>query len=225
MNQNETVKLLQNLLFSENKPEQLRPLDIALLTYLIVRQTEDHFIHDSQLTLANRLGCERKAIADSIKRLDALGWIVSKKSWQWNEKTQRKTRSIGKTVALSVNVAKLPQALDRSKHSGPSPEAVRLAADHTKFLVGLGLSARQHKNFEGQQQHAAQRLIEEMGSYEFALDLLNFSDYDDRHRSAVRKSLYEVRTRLRVIRPAYDAACAERDADAAAAAATVPVAG
>ncbi len=106
-------------------------MDIALLTYLIVRQTEDHYINDSQLTLANRLGCERKTIADSIKRLDGLGWIVSKKPWQWSEKTQRKTRSIGKTVGLSVNLDKLPQAQDRAKHSLPGPDAVKLAAKHT----------------------------------------------------------------------------------------------
>jgi hypothetical protein len=121
------VARLQNLLFSENKPEQLRPLDIALVTYLILRQTEDHYINDSQLTLANRLACERKAIADSIKRLDGFGWIVSKAPWQWNKNTKQKTRSIGKTVALSVNLAKLPQAKDRATHSRPSADAVRMA--------------------------------------------------------------------------------------------------
>ena len=77
----------------------------------ILRQTEDHFISDSQLTLANRLGCERKAIAESIKRLNDLGWIVSKAQWQWSEKTKRKTRSIGKTVGLSVNLDKLKYPL------------------------------------------------------------------------------------------------------------------
>src|ERR1039457_5278855 len=91
------VARLENLLFSENKPPELRPVDIALLTYLIVRQTEDHFINDGQLTLASRLGCKRKAIADSIKRLNGLGWITSKAHWQWSDKTKRKTKSIGTT--------------------------------------------------------------------------------------------------------------------------------
>jgi hypothetical protein len=73
MTAKETVPLLQNLFFSENKPETLRPVDLALLTYLFLRQTEDHYIHDSQLTLAKRLGCERQAIGDSVKRLDGSG--------------------------------------------------------------------------------------------------------------------------------------------------------
>ena len=151
------VARLQNLYFSENKPTELIPLDILLLTYLILRQTEDHFINDSQLTLANRLGCERKAVAKSIKRLSDLGWIVSKASWQWSEKTKRKTRSIGKTVALSVNLDKLPQAKDKTKHSRPSPEAVMLANKHTALLIKLGLGKKQHKTFDRLQENAAQQ--------------------------------------------------------------------
>ena len=73
MNQRSTIALLQNLYFSESKPAELRPIDLALLTYLVLRQTEDHFIFDSQLTLADRLGCKRDAIADSVKRLEGLG--------------------------------------------------------------------------------------------------------------------------------------------------------
>jgi hypothetical protein len=55
MNQKSTITLLQSLYSSESKPPELRPVDVALLTYLVLRQTEDHFVYDSQLTLANRL--------------------------------------------------------------------------------------------------------------------------------------------------------------------------
>jgi hypothetical protein len=70
MNHKSTITMLQNLFFSETKPAELKPVDLSLLTYLILRRAEDHYIHDSQLTLANRLGCERQAIRDGIGRLD-----------------------------------------------------------------------------------------------------------------------------------------------------------
>lgn len=201
-----TVALLQNLFFSENKPAELRPLDLALLTYLILRQTEDHSIFDSKLTLANRLGCERKAIADSIKRLNRLGWIVSRAPLQWSPNTKRRTRSIGKTVALSLNLAKLPKSADKAKHSQPSPEAVTLAGKHTAHLIKSSLRKKQHKHFDRQQEHAAQRLIERMGGYEEARSLVNFALQDERFQNAARKSLYELRTRLSTLKRAYDAA-------------------
>ena len=199
------VAHLQNLYFSENKPTELIPLDILLLSYLILRQTEDHFVYDSQLTLANRLGCERKAVAKSIKRLNDMGWIVSTVPRNWNEKTQRNTRSIGKTVGLSVNLEKFPQPKDKAKHSSPSPDAVKLAANHTEFLKQLGVSTK-YKHFGRQQEQAAQRLIEKLGDFQAVVDLIQFAIEDQRFRSAAYKSLYEIRTRLPTIKSAYDAA-------------------
>lgn len=208
MNQKETVKVLQNLLFSEPKPAKLRPVDIALISYLILRQTEDHYIFDSHLTLADRLGCERRTIADSITRLSAMGWITTRKPCQWNEKTKRKTRAIGKTVGLSVVLDKLPQAGDKPKRSRPSPEAVSLAANHTAFLKQLGVSTT-YKRFGSQQQYAAQRLIDELGSSEVVEDLIQFAIDDQRFRSAAYKSLYEIRSRISAIKTAYvSAKCA-----------------
>ena len=181
-------------------------MDLALLAYLLLRQTEDHFINDSQLTLAQRLGCERRTIADSIKRLSELGWIVNKPSYQWNEKTQRKTRSIGKTAGLAINLEKLPKPVDKAKHASPSRDAVNLAARHTEFLKREGSNIRQ-KNFGRQQEHAAQRLIESMGGdFEKAVALVNFAIHDQRFRRTARKSLYEIRTRLQAIKLAQDAA-------------------
>ena len=81
-----------------------------------------------QLTVANRLGCERMSIADSVKRLsDHLGWIFVKEPWQWNGTTKRKTRGIGWTDGLSVNMSELPMSTDRQcKHPQSSLEAIKL---------------------------------------------------------------------------------------------------
>jgi len=199
------VARLQNLLFSEDKPAELLPLDILLLTYLVLRQTEDHYIYDSHLTLADRLGCERKAVAKSIRRLSGLGWIANTVPRSWSEKTKRNTRVIGKTSGLSVNLEKLPQAKDKTKHSSPSPDAVKLAAEHSILVTSLG-HKRQHKGFSKQQEHAAQRLLDKLGGYELTVNLIQFAIDDERFRSAAYKSLYELRSRISTIKAAFDSA-------------------
>ena len=219
MNRNQTVNLLQNLLFSENKPPQLRPVDLLLLTYLVVRQTEDHFIYDSHLTLASRLGCERGTIADSIKRLSGIGWITTEEPWQWNPNTKRKTRSIGKTVGLSINLDKLPRAQDKTPHPRPSPDALDLAKWHTALLIKNGVGGKtRYKTFDQQQQYAAQRLIDKLGDR--VSDVLDFALNDPRHQKKGRTSLYQVRAKLPAIMRDFEAA-----ADCATASGPVPVAG
>lgn len=202
------LALLQNLLFSENKPPELRPVDMCLLMYLILRQTEDHYIYDSHLTLASRLGCERRTIADSIKRLSGMGWIATEEPWQWNAKTQRKTRTIGKTVGLSVNLDQLPQAKDKAKHPPPSPDAVDLARWHTSLLIrnNLGRKTR-YKTFDRQQQYAAQRLIDDLGIDNVSA-VIEFVLTDKRHQKTGYTSLYRIRAKLRAIKHDYAAYCA-----------------
>ena len=202
------VSHLQNLYFSENKPTELRPVDVALLTYLILRQTEDHYIYDSHLTIANRLECERRTIADSIKRLSGMGWITTEKAWQWNENTKRRTRVIGKTGGLSINLDKLPQAKDKAKHTSPSPDAIELAKWHTALLIKNGLGRKiRYKTFDQQQQYAAQRLIDALGNdINKVSDVLNFVLNDPRHQKDGYSSLYRVRAKLRAIIRDFEAA-------------------
>jgi len=211
MNHKLTITLLQNLHFSEDKPDALKPIDLSLLTYLILRQTEDHFIYDSQLTLAERLGCKRDAIAASIEPLEALGWIVCMRPFDWNPKTRRKTRTIGGTVGAGRQPGKI--AKERFKHSQPSPDALELAARHTKFLASY--RTKQPKNFRRQQEHAAQRIIDALGSFDEAVLVVNFGASDVRFQKAVLKSLYEVRKRLPAIKSAYDAAQSSAPAEVA----------
>jgi hypothetical protein len=210
MTSTETLTILRNLYFSENKPKELRPIDVVLLSYLVLRQTEDHYITDSQLTLAARLGCERRAIADSVKRLVQLDLIVTKKPYSFSEKTKRKTRKIGAPSGLSINIDNFPTSADRARHSAPSPDAVNLANRHTALLIKHGFSKRAHKNFDRQQEHAAQRLIDATGGFNQALTLLKFSLLDKRFEKAAEKSLYEIRARLPKIKAAYDAAQAAK---------------
>jgi len=200
-----TLTTLHNLYFSESKPEELQPLDLALTTYLVLRQTDDHFIYDSQDTLAERLGCERKAVARSIDRLVQAGWITTKQPLHFNEKTKRTTRALARTVGLAVDPDRLPQYEDRAtRPSVISDNAKHLAAQHTAGLIEMGKS-RHPKNFAAMQERAAQRLFDELGDYNTVAAIFNFAAEDPRFVSATQTSLYEVRRRLSAIRKAYAA--------------------
>ena len=57
--------------FYMQKPEGLRPLDLAVFTYWFVGGLTA--VCDSHETIAMRLGCGRKAVGRSIRRLNAVG--------------------------------------------------------------------------------------------------------------------------------------------------------
>lgn len=195
-----TLTRLRDLFYSETKPKELTPLDLSLLTYLILRQSEDHFIRDSQDTLAARLGCTRNTVAASIKRLESLKWITVQRPTDWNEKTHRSSRAIYQTLGLSVNLDKLPVTGDRAKRSAISEDAIDLAAQHTLIVIssrGQSKHSRSPVRFNRFQQNAAQRLIDELGSYDAAAEVVNFAAYDSTgHRKAASTSLYAIRQRL-----------------------------
>jgi len=75
------VESLLNLYSSEDQPQpsNLQPIDIAFVTYLILRRTHDHEIFDSQFTIGQRLKSDRRAVARSLARLKAAGWIGIRK--------------------------------------------------------------------------------------------------------------------------------------------------
>lgn len=192
---------LRNLYFSESKPEELQPIDVALLTYLLLRETEDHFITDSQETLAARLGCERGAIRRSLDRLEKLRWVTVKKSFDWNDKTRRKTRGIFGSSGLSVNLEKLPKLADRATRNEPSPDAIDLADGYTAWVVSNVPSRYKSlpKRWHAQQRYAAQRLIENAGSVETAEVLVNFALNHPAHQAAARASLSAIRRKFGAI--------------------------
>lgn len=194
------IARLQDLYFSESKPEDLTPIDVALLTYLILRQADDHFVYDSQETLGARLGCDRRTVARSIERLAKLKWLTVEQAWDFNEKNRRKTRAMYAPSGLSVNLDELPT--DRARRSAPSEDAKNLAGQHTAVLVQSGVGNRYKRTprrFERHQEHAAQRLIDEVG-YDAIVDILNFALESREHQKAALTSLYAIRQRLKRIR-------------------------
>jgi hypothetical protein len=64
-------------MYSENKPAELRPVDIALLTYLILRQTEDHYINDSQPNFTHPSTLTTSLITIIALRTSGIGLTVA----------------------------------------------------------------------------------------------------------------------------------------------------
>jgi hypothetical protein len=93
-----TVDVLQRLIFSEEKPSKLLPIDLVIMTYLVLRRCEDHEIFDSQLTIAERTCTEWKAVGRSLKRLQKVGWVTVT------------YRGRGRTKAIAINLDTFPAA-------------------------------------------------------------------------------------------------------------------
>ena len=201
---------LRDLYFSERKPKDLTPTDMALLTYLLLRESEDHFIFDSQETIGARLGCDRRTVAKSIERLETLGWPTVNEQWEWNPKKRRKTRAMYAPSGLSVNLDRLPASGDRATRNKPSDDAKDLAAQHGAILVQNGVGSRYKRSprrFTTHQEQAAQRLIDECGSSpEAAAETFNFALNHPAHKKAALTSLYAVRRRLGRIREDMESA-------------------
>jgi DNA-binding MarR family transcriptional regulator len=209
------IQRLHNLYFSENKPKKITPTDVALVTYLLLRQSEDHFIRDTQETLGARLGCDRRTIARSIKRLKELGWLIVEQPWEFNPTNHRKTRTMYAPLGLSVNLDKLP--IDRARRSAPGEEAKDLAMKHSGVLLRRGVGnryKRSPKRWKSHQEAAAQRLIDETGSKIAAVNVVNFALKHPDHKKAAHTSLYHIRRRLGRIQADMEAAAASKAAAA-----------
>lgn len=211
-----TLTILHNLYFSENKPETLQPLDLALATYLLLRQTEDHFIWDSQDTLATRLGCDRGTIKRAIDRLVAAGWVLTKAQTRFSEKTKRTTRAMGKTVGLAINLDGLPDYDDRATRPAVSEDAKELARRHTAFLDHGRKPRRRHKGFGAMQGRAAQRLLDDWGDLETVRKIFNWAKDDPRFEKAAHRSLYEFRRRSKAIWRAWQVQLSQSAAESPA---------
>jgi DNA-binding MarR family transcriptional regulator len=143
-----TIDVLQRLYFSESKPKQLKPIDLSVLSYLILRRTADHNIYDSQQTIAERLGSERKAVASSLARLQKLGWVTVG------------GRGNGRSNAISIHLDGLPAA--QPIRAKITQDAKLLAFKYQQALSKMG-RRKFPKNWAVRQAPSAQRVLTKCG--------------------------------------------------------------
>lgn len=172
-----TVETLQRLLFSEEKPASLTPVDIAILTYLVLRRSLDHEIIDSEGTLALRLGCERKTIGESIARLKKIEWI------------EAAHRGVGRSKGLSLRLDKFPAA--QPVRAVITQDAKKLALLYYKALKQNDPKRRFTKNWLPRQCPSAQRILTlSGGDLALARARLSFAVNHPKFRLRAQLSLY-----------------------------------
>jgi hypothetical protein len=171
-----TIDVLKKLFFSDDKPSTIAPVDMGVLAYLILRRSVDHEVYDSYLTIAERLGTDRKTVARSLERLDKLGWASFG------------GRGIGRTKALTVNAEKLPAA-----------QAVRAKVTQAaktltwRYMEGLKKTGRSRfpKNWHTRQFPSAQRILTNCGGdIELAARLISHGLSNPKYKNRTGTSLY-----------------------------------
>jgi len=117
----ELLHLLRTFLSAEDKPSEVLPIDLLLVTRLLLQGSDEQATYLSQATLATQLKCGDDAIAQSQKRLEKLGWLsVSRRKHQ------------GRTNRCVVLDEKLPAADLRKPVV--SPEAKQIAVSYYRWL-------------------------------------------------------------------------------------------
>lgn len=187
-----TVEVLQRLLFSEDKPSKLTPLDVAVLSYLVLRRCQDHEIFDSQFTLATRLCAETKAVARSLKRLALLKWITLI------------NRGKGRTKGVALNVDKFPAL--QPVRDRITDEARWLAREYVKELVKVEPRRIFPKGWVDRQFPSAQRILTACGGdVQLAYSMMGFAFMNRDLMKRARKSIYNLLTIWPMVTRAYKA--------------------
>jgi DNA-binding MarR family transcriptional regulator len=173
-----TVDVLQRLFFSETKPKNLKPIDISILGYLILRRCADHEIVDSHLTVAERVCSDRQTVARSLDRLEKLGWITVA------------GRGRGLTKAIAVNVDAFPAA--QPIREKITQEARELTHRYFVYLQKLG-RRKFPKNWLKRQIPSAQRILTRSGGdLALAASIAGFALSDLRFKARAKMSLYHL---------------------------------
>jgi len=162
-------EVLLNLYSNEDKPSEISPLDICVVSYLILRKAFDHEIYDSQSTLAMRLGTDYKAVKRSLARLDTLGWITYR------------GEGIGKPKGISLNLEKLPAAQPiREKITPDATQLVNFYIELKRAIATKQIKIlRLPRNWHQRQLPSAQRLLTIYGDYDTASKVVHALCYHE----------------------------------------------
>jgi hypothetical protein len=193
---------INSLLFNDHKPKEFKTIDLMIVVYLLARHAWEQEVIDSWDTIAARLHSDRRTVGESLKRLEAVGWITRSKRYAFDEKENR--RSQFKRASLTVlNLAALPDGT--TPHSKPSPVAEKLAAEyHLILLPKVGVTKRQPKTWHKVNEHAAQQMIDALnGNVGLAYHYVKFAVYDSTVKKSARHGLREISSRLPKLRKEY----------------------
>jgi hypothetical protein len=142
------IDILQRMFYSEAKPSNLLPVDLSVMTYLLLRRCTDHAIFDSYQTIAERVCVERKTVPESLDRLQRAGWIALG------------SRGPGRSKAVTINIDKFPAA--QPVRDRITLEARVLVQEYVKELGKVG-RRKFPKQWIPRQLPSAQRILTKCG--------------------------------------------------------------
>jgi hypothetical protein len=172
------IEILQRLFFSEAKPSILRPVDLSVMAYLLLRRCADHAIFDSYQTIAERVCVERKAVQESLSRLQRVGWI------------SLGGRGIGRSKAIAINLEAFPAA--QPVRDKITPEAKALVQEYVKELHKIG-RRKFPKQWATRQLPSAQRILTKCGGdVNLAYYMMGFAFMHPDLRKRARTSVYHM---------------------------------
>ena len=76
MKDEQLTNVLRKLVSSHELPKDCKPLDLLLVTKLLLQNADERDVYTSRITLALSLGCTEGTIDASIDRLQKFGWLV-----------------------------------------------------------------------------------------------------------------------------------------------------
>jgi len=181
---------------STNRPSWMTPVDVALISYLIVRGADDHEINDGIQTLAEATACDWRTVQRRLKKLASNGWLTSATN-KGSTKSFTLTNKYREHLAVPILI---------------TPEAQSLA---NRFIVYQGKNARtlkfskfelkrmNRKGYRGIQEVNAAKLIQKVGNEQEAATLVTKAIQDPRFVKEVKNSLYNVNRKLPKIQAAF----------------------
>jgi hypothetical protein len=193
------MELLRDL-WAMDKSE-LRPLETAILAYLITHKAHDHEVFPSQQTIADRLGCYPQAVKHSLANLKERGFLLKRSRQLFNDETKRRGMSL--SSGLTVNLAKIPARPEAKQRAMPSADALEFANIYMGFRTDRKTFP---KGFKGTQEHAAQRILDACGGdLDHAIEVFNFANQHPTFYASTTHSLYRVAHRWAKIQAAFNA--------------------
>jgi hypothetical protein len=171
-----------------DKPKDIGPVEVALVTLLFAFKAIDHPVSFSHQTLALMLGCHVHTAKRAEQKLRDIGWISV---------TSRR----GLSKLTSLNLDKLPTT-NRKAVRTPSEDAItmRKAYLNKLFYLKIKLHKKQIQTLDWNSEKILQRCN---GDMNLMVDMLRHAFDTAEHAKAARSGLYQLWKRWKAIERTY----------------------
>lgn len=193
MKDEQLTNVLRRLVSSENLPRNCKPIDLLLVSRLLLQKADEKDVFVSRATMAENLACGERTIYDSQQRLLKLGWITLKKG-----------AHKGQVNRIGVVLDKLPLDADLTK-TVVSDDARNIAARYRAYLQRQNPRRRFFKNSLQQTAFRFETLLKKCdGDKDLLVNIVNYGLRHPSFVGAVSKGPHEIAKHWKSLRLAYD---------------------